>query len=466
MESEKSNEKKIHRRELLGIAAAAISTAPLKLLGQDKQEASPDACSSLPEAFWEQVSRRIMVRPGVIHLNTGTQAPLLDSAYQALVQSELEMSQHLHSYLKRVKFEYDTKSKVRTRFASLVKAGAHEVALSAGVTESMATGIFALRMQPGDEIVYTNHCHSSVGNPVLLRAFREGLRVKVVDLSSPEIHPYRDPGVILNQVKKALSPRTRLLAFCHINYTDGCVMPVKEICELARNRGIVTCVDGAQGVGMLDVDLHALGCDMYVGAMYKWLMGPHALGFFYARSDIHDRIMPLIYRGPIDGKQMLGPMTDEDRHTLARFPGIAKLEMRGGLSFPAVDALSETLDFHFQVGPRKIQERVIYLSEYVAKKLRKIPGVDIMSSRVPSLRSGLVAFRVRGVPTTKLTALLDSKYNILIREITHSEVNWDVNRVSMHVFVTMAQTNKFLEAIEDIVRQSRSTNAKPPSRTG
>ena len=97
---------------------------------------------------------------------------------------------------------------------------------------------------------------------------------------------------IIDLFEKAITPRTKVMTFCHINYTNGLRMPVKELCDLARQHGIMTLVDGAHAPGMLIFDLHELGCDFYAGSLHKWLCGPPGTGVLYLRKDMQHRLWP------------------------------------------------------------------------------------------------------------------------------------------------------------------------------
>mgnify|MGYP001826934900 FL=1 len=195
---------------------------------------------------------------------------------------------------------------VRARMAEFVGCNPHEIAITTNTTEGMSIGTAGLDMQPGDEIIYTNHDHASGAQPINLRAARYGVVPVVVDLSNKRFHPPKGPEAVVAAIEAAITKRTRLISFCHINYTDGCVMPVKEICALARDKGIATLVDGAHPPGMLQLNVHELGCDMYAGACHKWMLASMQTGFFYVREELLDRVWPLNYSGPVVGKSMYG----------------------------------------------------------------------------------------------------------------------------------------------------------------
>jgi isopenicillin-N epimerase len=283
-----------------------------------------------------------------------------------------------------------------------------------------------------------------------LRAAREGLSVGSIDLADRKFHPPKSPDELLKAFDAVLTPKTKLLSFCHINYTDGCVMPVKEICALARSKGVITLVDGAQPPGMMKFDLHDLGCDIYAGPCHKWLLASMFTGFFYVREEMQDRVWPTMFAGAVNGKTMYGkppPQTMADACV-----GAAKYEYHGSIDYSAKFAVNAALDFHNLLTTEAVEARDRYLAQRLMNGLRAIDGVEVYSSDDPSLSSALVAFTVKGVKTTQLVDLLWERHGIYLRNVTHEEIGWDVNRASLHIMVTTQQVDTLLGAIAEVTK--------------
>ncbi len=313
-------------------------------------------------------------------------------------------------------------------------------------TDGMITGTWGPKLEPGDELVFTNHDHSGGANPVLQRAHRDGLNVKIIDIADRKFHPASGPEDYLKVFEAAITPKSKLLSFCHINYTDGGILPVKEICEMARARGVLTIVDGAQPPGMMKLDMHDLGCDMYAGPFHKWMMSSMYTGFFYVREDLLERIEPNFTSTP-PGKNMYGdPVTDPYLATAAKY------ERRGSANTPARMAMDAALDYHNHLTPAAVEARDRYLARKLRDGLRAIGGTDLYVSDDPRMSCALVSFTVNGVATKDLNDMLWERHNIYIRSVVHEEVDWDVNRASMHIMVTAAQVDELLGAIEEIAK--------------
>jgi selenocysteine lyase/cysteine desulfurase len=127
-----------------------------------------------------------------------------------------------------------------------------------------------LDMKAGDEVLMTDQEHPGGEHPWDLKAKRYGIVVKKVTLP----RPVKDAAQVLNLFNDEITPRTRVLFFSHITTFSGVVLPAKELAALARSKGILSAVDGAHVPGMMRLDVHDLGCDMYTSSPHKWLMAP------------------------------------------------------------------------------------------------------------------------------------------------------------------------------------------------
>jgi selenocysteine lyase/cysteine desulfurase len=378
-------------------------------------------------------------------MNTGTRGPSPRYVHERQVEALVGINEDYLGYARHVNTAEFRKT-LHEKLAAFVGANVNEVALMNNTTDGMISGTWGPVLVPGDEILITNHDHGGGVNPVLQRARRDRLSVKVLDVSDPKFHPVASPDVYLKAFEAAITARTKLLSFCHINYTDGGILPVKEICEMARARGVLTIVDGAQPPGMMKLDMHDLGCDMYAGPFHKWMLSSMQTGFFYVREDVLDRIEPVLTSSP-PGRNMHGTV-----QTAEYLKTAAKYERRGSSNTPARMAMDAALDYHNHLTPAAIEARDRYLASKLRDGLRSMGDTKLYVSEDPRLSCALVSFTVNGVATKDLNDKLWERHNIYIRSVTHKETNWDVNRASMHIMVTAAQVDKLLGAIEEVAK--------------
>ncbi len=442
---------------LLGGAAAGAAflsfgakafALPAPSLNGPGTGAAPD-----DERYWEFVASQFLLRKGLAYMNTGTRGPSPRSVHMAQIDALNGVNGDYLGFTKTV-YNKDFLDMLRGKLAAFVSAHPSEIAFTANTTEGMVFGTLGIDLEPGDEIVYTNHDHASGGNPIVLRATREKLATRVIDLADRKFHPPKSPDEVLRAFEAAMTPKTKLLSFCHINYTDGCVLPVKEICAMARSKGVITLVDGAQPPGMMKLNLHDLGCDMYAAPCHKWILASMYTGFFYVHEEILERVWPTMYAGPVNGKTMYGKPPPEIMAESVK--GAAKFEYHGSTDYPPKFAVNAALDFHNQITAEAIEARDRYLARRLLKGLRAIDGVDLYTSDDPQLSCALVAFTVKGVPTKTLVDTLWDRHAIYIRNVTHEEIGWDVNRASLHIMVTAKQVDNLLGVIEEIARKKPS----------
>jgi selenocysteine lyase/cysteine desulfurase len=466
--------RKISRRAFFGImgVAAAGTTLISCQPGESESVANPDAAmptlASLPaapgpedEKAWETIAGQFLIRQGLTYMNTGTRGPSPRYVHMAQVHALEGIDADYKGYATNT-YNKAFRTALRAKLAAFVGAKANEVALMNNTTDGMITGTFGPVLQRGDQIVYTNHDHSGGTHPILQRAGRDGLEIGVVDLADPKFHPPQSPDDLAKAFEAVITPKTRLLSFCHVNYTDGLVLPVKAICEMARARGVLTLVDGAQPPGMMKLNLHDLGCDMYAGPFHKWMMSSMYTGFFYVREDLLDRIEPLLTSAPYKGTTMYGQPATES--FWKEYTGTAaQYELRGSSHYPARMAMDASLDFHTHLTPEAVEARDRYLAQKLIKGLKGIGGVKVYVSEDPRLSCALVSFTVDGVQPEALNKALWDRHTIYIRNVKHDEIAWNVNRASMHIMVTAAQVDKLLGAIEEIAKNPSSVPPVDPS---
>ena len=448
--------KTLSRRGFLGLvggaAAAASFSSPADARAFQAVAMAASDLSALPKApapdderAWETVASQFLLRDGLIYMNTGTRGPSPRYVHERQVEALVGINEDYLGYGRHVNTA-EFREALHEKLANFVGANVNEVALMNNTTDGMITGTWGPVLVPGDEIVITNHDHGGGVNPVLQRARRDRLNVKVIDVTDPRFHPAASPDDYVKQFDAAISGRTKLLSFCHINYTDGAMLPVREICDMARARGIYTIVDGAQPPGMMKLDMHELGCDMYAGPFHKWMMSSMYTGFLYVREDMLERIEPVLTSSP-PGINMHGtPQTQDYLKTAAKY------ERRGSSNTPARMAMDAALDYHNHLTPEAIEARDRYLAKMLRDGLRAMGGGELFSSEDPRLSCALVSFKMDGVETRDLNAKLLERHNIYIRSVTHPDTGWDANRASMHVMVTAAQVDKLLGGIEEIAK--------------
>ncbi len=258
----------------------------------------------------------------------------------------------------------------RQAVAGYLGVPAGQVALTNSTTHGLGLLYTGLRLEPGDEIVTTEHDFYATHESLRLRARRTGVTVRRIPL-------YDDPGSasvdqIVSAVDAAIGPRTRVVAVTWVHSGTGVKLPVRAIAEAVRGRALL-CVDGVHGFGAEDVDAGELGCDVLVSGCHKWLFGPRGTGFVWAAPEAWERLTPVVptFDSDLDGP---GPLAS---------PG-------GYQAYEHRWALPEAVGFHRSVGRDRVAARTRELATRLKQGLAAIPGLRLVTPRSPELSAGIV----------------------------------------------------------------------------
>src|SRR6185436_17869268 len=206
------------------------------------------------------------------------------------------------------------------------------------------------------------------------RERREGIVVKKISIPVQ----LKSLDQIVELFEAAITPRTRVIHFCHITNLSGQIYPVKRICQLARARGIEAIVDGAHAFAHFPYNHADLDCDYYGTSLHKWLLAPHGTGFLYVRN------------AKIPGLWSLMASEESNRANIRKFEEIGTHPSANAL------AINEALDFHEGIGAERKAARLRYLYQRWAKRIEGQKGVKLLTSFDPKLGCGLTLVNIEG----------------------------------------------------------------------
>jgi selenocysteine lyase/cysteine desulfurase len=235
----------------------------------------------------------------------------------------------------------------------------------------------------------------------------------------------------VDRFARAITPKTRVIHFCHITNLTGQIFPVKEICALARARGIEAIVDGAHAFGHFPFTLADLECDYYGTSLHKWLFAPHGTGFLFVRKSKIKAVWPLM---------AAPPEMDEN---------IRKFEEIGTHPAANHNAIAEALVFQEGIGLERKAARLRYLRDRWMKRLSGQKGVQIHTSFDPAMSCAIGNVGIEGVDTAKLGQHLWDKRRIIVVPILHDE--YKGLRVTPNVYNTLGEVDVFAEEMEKVI---------------
>jgi selenocysteine lyase/cysteine desulfurase len=430
------------RRDLLaaGAGLAALSACPTAA-GQTVSPV-PNMPTSTRE-LWQWVRTQPMLDTQVAYLDVAGGGPTLRAAMAAEYRAREVQSVGLAGAAGRWTEE---SNRLATRFAAFLGCEPDEVQFTRGAGEALGLAIAGLDLAPGDEIVTTTREHPAALSPWLVQARRRELVVKQIELPTPLTGPEQPLGLFAG----AVTERTKVMAFSHVQHDDGAVLPVRELSAFARQRGILSVVDGAQALGMVDFAVRDLGCDLYATCCHKWLSGSHGTGALYVRREVLDRLWPIEPRG-LDSVPPVFTPTDADGN--ADVP--AALHKLGNIvpyAWPALRGVEAALEFQQTVSRTKIEARIRELAIYSRLRLQQLSGLEMLTPARPGLWAGILTFRVPGKQATDLATAVERTHRVHVRAVRWPNDAAGALRLSPHIFTTHDDIEKLVQGLQFALR--------------
>jgi len=317
-----------------------------------------------------------------------------------------------------------------------------EIIFTRGTTEAINMVAYSFGkafIKPGDEILITEMEHHSNIVPWQIMCEDRGAILKVA--------PMNEKGeLLIDEFKKLLSPRTKLVAFTHVSNALGTINPVKELVALAHEAGAKVLVDGAQCAPHLQIDVQDLDVDFYVFSGHK-VYGPTGIGILYGKSDVLNQMPP--YQG---GGDMIDTVTFEKTsyHSLP-------LKFEAGTPMIAeVLGLGAAIDYLQAIGLPAIQQWEHSLLESATKQMLEISGLKILGTA--DKKGAIITFAVDGIHALDIGTMLDLK-GIAVRTGHHCAQpamrkfkSEGAARASFGLYNTPDEVDRFVEALKDTVR--------------
>ena len=314
-----------------------------------------------------------------------------------------------------------------------------EVIFTKGATESInlvASSFGEKYINEGDEILTTELEHHSNYVPWHFLRKNKGAVIKFAPIN-------KNGEVEIDEIKKLISDKTKIIAVTHISNVTGAVMPIKKIVDIAKEKNIPVLVDGTQGAPHLEIDMQDIGCDFYAISCHK-MYGPNGLGILYAKKKWLDDLPP--YQG---GGGMIDDVT-KDSISFADAP--TKFEA-GTMQTAEVVAFAEAINFIEKLGIKNIAAHENDVLEYGYEKLQKNNSINIIGS--PKNRGSVLCFTIKGIHPHDIATILDDE-GVAIRaghhccQILHDKLGIAATaRASIGVYNTKEDIDILCKAIDN-----------------
>jgi isopenicillin-N epimerase len=398
------------------------------------RDAQGDAAADLAgnEDYWSQIQRCFDTDRTLINFNNGGVCPAPSHVLEQMIRDlrfcNESPAHHLWEVLEpRVET-------VRAALAKQLGCDAEELAITRNASEGMETLILGIELNRGDEVIVTDHNYPRMLTTWDQRARREGIVVKTISFPVPLPSPDR----FVEHVRQAITPKTRVIEFPHITNLSGQILPVRNVVQLARERGIAVFVDGAHSFAQFPFTRDQLDCDFFAASLHKWLLAPIGTGLFYVRKSKLKTIWPL----------MAAPANMDEN--------IRKYEEIGTHPAANHNAIAAALAFHQSIGGDRKAARLRYLRDRWARPLAQASRrVTIWTPLGDDEAScGITLIHIAGMDPAQLSKHLFSKYKIVTIAIQHKD--FCGVRVTPNVYTTLEEVDLFADAMHRALAQGIS----------
>ena len=330
--------------------------------------------------------------------------------------------------------------KTRTLVKELINAKSEkEIVFTSGATDSLNKIIFGYAkniLNEEDEVLITKAEHASNILPWFELSDQIGIKVKYIDLTD-------DYKVTLDNVKKSVTAKTKVISLAHITNVVGDVRPLEKIIEYAHKNNILVIVDGAQAVAHKPVDVQKLDIDFLAFSAHK-MCGPTGVGVLYGKEELLKNMMPIILGGGMNAS-----FEEDSTRVYSELPH--RFEA-GTPNIAGVIGFGRVLEYLLDIGMEKINNYEQELRKYAISKLKKNNNLIIYNE---NSESGIITFNYHNVFSQDLAIYLN-KYNICVRAGNHcakilkNEIGVkNTCRVSLYFYNTKDDIDKLVDALNN-----------------
>ncbi|MCP4724501.1 MAG: aminotransferase class V-fold PLP-dependent enzyme, partial [bacterium] len=334
----------------LAFGAAALPLLDLSR-ADDIREASKKLSNTSPEAaardedFWSHIQKAYRLSPKFINLESGYFSPQPYSGVEALCKNFRTINEIPSFYMRRMQGQ--ERKDVTQLLARFAGCSPDEILITRNTTESLNNVIMGLDLKKGDEALWGSFEYPSMKQAFVQRAAREGIVNNIIEI--PLVSTNNQDMVRI--YRESITPKTKVILVSHMTYLSGQVLPVREICDMAHERGVEVIVDAAHSWTHLNYKIPDLKCDYYGASMHKWMGSPLGTGILYIRKDKIKKIWPLF-----------GDSNYESDN-------INKLGHIGTRPCAIELTIADAIKFNNSIGIERKEARLRYLKNYWAEKV-------------------------------------------------------------------------------------------------
>lgn len=337
----------------------------------------------------------------------------------------------------KVDFEYDSTREVVRKFINANSS--KEIIFTKGTTDSINMIVFSFMkyyLNKGDEVLITKSEHASNVLPWFQLEKEIGIVVKFIPLTE-------DYKVSLDNIKKVITNKTKVISLAYITNVIGDIRPIKEISKFAHQNDIIMCVDGAQSVPHIKTDVIDDDIDFLSFSAHK-MLGPTGIGVLYGKKKYLELMKPFNYGG--------GMNNFFESNKEVEYKDIPLKFEAGTANIAGVLGLKAAIEYINNIGIENIQEHEIKLKKYLLDKLKDIENIEIYNK---NSESGIIIFNIKNIFSEDTSRYLNH-YHICVRAGNHCTKMIKDNigikntcRISLYLYNTKEEVDKLIEVLKN-----------------
>jgi isopenicillin-N epimerase len=372
------------------------------------------------------------ITPDITFLNFGSFGATPKPIFEEYQRFQLALEQEPVLFITVTGPAYLKKS--REALAEYIHCNADDVVFTTNPSYAINIITKSMKLEPGDEILSTNIEYGALDKA--WNYYCKKNKAKYV--RQPITLPIVSKEKVVEEFFKGLSPKTKAIYISQITSATGLILPVHEICEIAKAKGLLTIVDGAHVPGHIPLNLQTLKADIYTGACHKWMMAPKGCSFLYVKKEFQDLFDPLVISW---GYEALFPSASKflDHH-----------QFNGTRDFSAFLTIPKVIEFMKQNNWEEVAKHCRDLVKKNAQRFCDLLGTVPITPITDEFLGQMFSIPVNCKEPEKLHDHLFNKYKIQVPVARQDEKRFI--RYSIQVFNSQKDLDKLYNALEDILK--------------
>jgi selenocysteine lyase/cysteine desulfurase len=423
------------RHALIGLGALAGSDLLANGAHTPPATADDDAVTVDP---WTRARAQLVLNPRLAYFDTAQFGPCMRAVLATVYRAEEALHTDPGAFYEE-RYSGDAVLRLCQRLGSWLDCNADEVCFTGGAMFGLMQAGRALQLQPGDEVVIAAQLPETLQRFWQQQAVLRGVVLKTVNLPMP----LSTQAEVITAFENALTERSRVVICSHVQHGDGALLPIRELCQLARAHGAVSMIDGTLALGALQFSVRDLGCDVYAGSLCHWLNGPQHTGVLFVSTALQANLQtdPIIRTEP-SLLHNIGSWPALQRRWTSEFVDMA----------PQFQGVTTALAWQEGFDRARIEARLRELQIYTRMQLQNIDGLQIVTPAVPGMWLQVLSIKPSRRSAVELAEWLRSNDNVIVSAFAGPQDGLNVLRVSLHLYNSPDEIERLAHGLQRAAR--------------